>query len=116
MIERHTYNVLACKIEHIHASYSLTVKVCTTITDNGSNFVKSFMVYSDSAATPLEDVGEETEESEEDDAAFENIDELLTFDYEETNINDDLTQVRYEMPLHYRCAAHTLNLICKQRC
>ena len=43
----------------------------------------------------------------EDDAVFKNVDELLTFDYEETNIDDDLTQVQYKLPLYYRCAAHT---------
>lgn len=110
MMGRHTYDLLACKIEQVHASYGLTGKVCATITDNGSNFVKAFAVYSDSfdsAATPLEDVEEETE----DDAAFENVDELLTFDSEETNVDDNLTQVQYELPPHYRCAAHTLNLI-----
>ena len=32
---RHTYDVLACKIEQIHASYSFTKKVHATITDNG---------------------------------------------------------------------------------
>ena len=87
--------------------HSLTGKVhATTITDNGSNFVKAFAVYSDSfdsVATPQED----PEEEREDDAAFE----LLTFDFEETNIDDDLTQVQYELPPYYRCAAHTLNLI-----
>ena len=58
--------------------------------------MKAFTVYSDSTATPLEDVEEETE----DDVVFENVDELLTFDCEETNIDDDLTQVQYELPLH----------------
>ena len=53
--------------------------------------MKAFTVYSDSTATPLEDVEEETE----DDVVFENVDELLTFDCEETNIDDDLTQVQY---------------------
>ena len=51
--------------------------------------VKAFAVYSDSPATPLKDVEEEVE----DDAAFENVDELLTFESKEANINDDLTYV-----------------------
>ena len=102
---RHTYDVLASKIEQVHASYSLVGKVCATITDNGSNFVKAFTLYSDSANDTAEDV-----EPEGEDVAFEDIDELLTLDPEETNIDDDLTQVQYDLPLHYRCAAHTLNL------
>ena len=62
---RHTYDVLACKIEQIHASYSLTGKVRATITDNGSNFVKAFSVYalldsSDTAVIIAEDAEEET--------------------------------------------------------
>ena len=107
MMGWHTYDVLACKIEQVYASYGLTRKVCATITDNGSNFEKVFTIYSDSPATPLEDVEKETE----DDAAFENVDDLLTFDSEETNIDDHLTQVQYELPLHYRGAAHMVNLI-----
>ena len=93
---RHTYmyDVLASKIEQVHASYSLVGKVCATITDNGSNFVKAFTVYSDSANDTAEDV-----EPEGEDVAFEDIDELLTLDPEETNIDDDLTRVQYDLPL-----------------
>ena len=55
--------------------------------------------YSDSVATPLEDAEEETEESGE---LLINVNELLTFEFEETNNDDDLTQVQYELHLHYR--------------
>ena len=57
---RHTYDVLASEIERVHASYGLTGKVCVIITDNRYNFVKALTVYSDSTATPLEDVEKET--------------------------------------------------------
>jgi len=48
---RYTYNVIASKIEHIHASYGLNGKVVGTITDNGSNFVKAFSLYSVSSSS-----------------------------------------------------------------
>ena len=92
MRRRHTYDVLACKIEQVHTSYSLVGKVCATITDNGSNFVKAFTVFSDSANCTTEDVEEEGE-----DVAFEDVDELLSLDPEETNIYD-FTQVQYDLP------------------
>jgi len=38
--------VIASKIEHNHTSYGLSGKVIGTITDNGSNFVKAFSLYS----------------------------------------------------------------------
>ena len=111
---RHTYDVLACKTEQIHASYNLTGRVHATITDNGLNFIKAVSVYSlldssDTAVTIAKDVEEGIE-----DVAFEDVGELLTLYMEQTNNDDDLTQVQYKLPTHYRCAAHTMNLIaCK---
>ena len=54
----YTYNVIAFKIEHIHASYGLNGKVIGTITGNGSNFVKAFSVYSMLTKVPRVQKGE----------------------------------------------------------
>ena len=97
---------VASRIEHIHANYGLNGKVVCTITDNGSNFVKAFSEYSISscesskAAVP--------EDMEEDEFVFEDLDGLLQVDNGST---EDLTQMRYELPPHERCVAHTLNLV-----
>ena len=116
---RHTYDVLGAKIEQIHNGYNLAGKVTATITDNGSNFVKSFAMFHqsplDSSSTTAEeaailsmddDSDESLENTETEEVIFENMDDLLTVDTE-----DDHTQVQYDLPAHERCAAHTLNLI-----
>ena len=104
---RHTYDVIASRIEH--ASYGLNGKVIGTITDNGSNFVKAFSVYSISSAESSEaTVPEDSEDVEEDEFVFEDLDGLLQADDGST---EDLIQVQYELPPHQRCAAHTLNLV-----
>ena len=64
-----------------------------------------FSVFANCTTEECENVEEEGE-----DVAFENVDELLSVDSKETNIDDDLTQVQYDLPPHYRFAAHTLNL------
>ena len=56
IVGRHTYDVLAAKIEHIHCVYSLNGKVTATVTDNGSNFVKAFTTFS----LPVSDSSSET--------------------------------------------------------
>ena len=69
---RHTYDVMASKIEHIHASYGLSGKVVGTITNNGSNFVKVFSLYSISPPESTEvAIPEHSENAEEDEFVFE---------------------------------------------
>ena len=102
----HTYDIIASRIEHIHASYGLNGKVVATITDNGSNFVKAFSVYSISSSESSK--AAVSEDAEEDEFVFEDLDGLLQVDNGST---EDLTQVQYELPPHERCAAHTLNLV-----
>jgi len=43
---RHTFDILAAKIEEIHRSFGLHGKISATVTDNGSNFVKAFTSFS----------------------------------------------------------------------
>ena len=106
---RHTYDVIASKIENIHASYGLSGKVVGTITDNGSNFVKAFSLYSTSSPESTEvAIPEHSEDVEEDEFVFEDVTGILQVDDGST---EDLTQVHYELPPHQRCAAHTLNLV-----
>jgi len=112
VVNCHTCDVLAAKIEHVHSSYGLTRKVTAIVTDNGSNFVKVFTTFSlpdfvysstdPSLATTEEDC------SSEEQVTFESVHGSL----EAVNCaDDDLTQLEYELPPHERCAAHTLNLV-----
>jgi len=117
IVGRHMYDVLGANIEQIHNSYGLTGKITATITDNGSNFVKAFAVFhqtSESVSTEEASSNVTMEEDPDvlcdniytDEATFENMDQVLTAD-----IDDELTQVQYDLPAHERCAAHTLNLV-----
>ena len=89
---RHTYNILAAKLEEIHSEYDIVSTIAKTTTNNGSNFVKAFSVFAENP--------EEAEETEEDESVF--------------HVYGDLTEatesVEYHFPPHQRCAAHTLNL------
>ena len=88
------------------------------ITDSGSNFIKAFAAFGMSDSGPVEtsrlslptgmEDDEENVENEEE-VTFENLHDLIIL--EQGNVEDDLTQLEYNLPPHERCAAHTLNLV-----
>ena len=111
VIGRHTYDVLAAKIEEVHRNFGLNGKISATVTDNGSNIVKAFATFA--IQEPMSDEvnsleGDDDEIELEDDVIFVNLHDLMMPNQDG---DDDLTQVEYELPPHQRCAAHTLNLV-----
>lgn len=68
------------------------------VTDNGANFVKAFKVFAPSSQ-------EESSESESDDPNLINEDIVS----QSLNLNADSEEL--SLPPHFRCAAHTLNLV-----
>ncbi|XP_059187943.1 uncharacterized protein LOC131970539 [Centropristis striata] len=96
---RHTHDRIATELDHIHSSYGITHKITTTVTDNGSNFVKAFKRYQ-----PVE---HDDEDEGEDEVTFTDISEAL----QTTVVNDDDDEIEITLPPHMRCASHTLNLV-----
>lgn len=67
---RHTYDSIASELDNINSSHGLSFKITSTVTDNGSNFVKAFKVYQ----PPPES---DDSESEEDEVTFVSIGDVL---------------------------------------
>ncbi|XDV31582.1 hypothetical protein PO909_002569 [Leuciscus waleckii] len=99
IIGRHTYEVLAEILQDVHRDFNIKDKVTVTTTDNGSNFVKAFNVFAEVQRT-IQDREEEDEEEEEGHTVFINVTDIF---YK--------TEEDYSLPLHQRCACHTLNLV-----
>ncbi|KAL4008630.1 hypothetical protein ACER0C_002482 [Sarotherodon galilaeus] len=91
---RHMYDSIASELDNINSSHGLSFKITSTVTDNGSNFVKAFKVYQ----PPPES---DDSEDEEDEVTFVSIGDVLP------NGADDAIS----LPPHQRCASHTMNLI-----
>lgn len=90
---RHTYDAVAAKLNEIHAEYRIQTKVKSTVTDNGSNFVKAFREFG---------VREDESDDYSDEVRFLDVGGLL---------QEDGDGEQFFLPQHQRCAAHTLNLI-----
>jgi len=118
----HTYDVIAQRLDAIIHSFRLEGKVVSIVTDNGSNFVKAFTEYGrpaeeedqpDDSAEPVDYDYESCNESDtETTTAQSAADFLEAFDGDDDDFGDDEdTPRRITLPPHFRCAAHTLNLL-----
>ena len=87
IVGRHTYDVLAVKIKHVHRVYGLSGKVTATVTDNGSNFVNAFSTFSSPVADstsasslPYPDLQDNDNDLDEGDTTFKCVSDALTLD------------------------------------
>lgn len=99
----HSYDRIAELLEDINLSFDLdNIKIVSTITDNGSNFVKAFSEFGLKCPT-----NEEDNDDDDDDAGGdtdnESNDEMMAY----FEFNENVTT----LPKHKRCASHTLNLL-----
>lgn len=102
----HTYDVIAKELEHINEEFCLTDKICFTVTDSGSNFIKAFKHF---GLEEAEEFADEAEEAE-DDIEFHQLDDALS--PQGTEIMDEHEeQTIYKLPPHWKCSCHALNLV-----
>lgn len=80
--------------------FVVPLQITSTVTDNGSNFVKAFKRYQ-----PVE---EEDDEDDENEVTFTDINDVLQ---NSGGDDDNEVDVVITFPPHQRCAAHTLNLV-----
>lgn len=141
IVGRHTYDVLAKVISGVNEEFGITNKVCFTVTDSGSNFLKAFRHYAFDVEADNENP------SEDDDADFEAVDVLrilngggnetvardagaqdesvnvrpnenenennnnTSVDCDEEDSEEQEYQLAVTLPPHRKCATHRLNLV-----
>ena len=103
---RHTYDMIAGALDDIHTEYGIGRKIVRTTTDNGSNFVKAFAVFSHGDENADDDVGSDDEPGDDNDADAATVDVYSTLSEGESQSDGEIV-----LPRHQRCACHTLNLI-----
>lgn len=93
------YDTIASEIEQFHTSMGLSGKVTATVTNNGSNFMRTFQVYK----KPGSEFEAEDEEGSKE-VTFADLHNVLS-------TRDDDNSSNFILPPHHRCASHTFNLI-----
>ncbi|GBP66327.1 hypothetical protein EVAR_77945_1 [Eumeta japonica] len=119
----HSFNRIKDLLLDIYCDFELdTSKVEATVTDNGSNFVKAFQMFGVNSKSILVSISTNDDEtvtisdstdSESEDEIQPNFNDPLFNDdimLNDERLEDD-TEERNLLPDHYRCCAHTLNLI-----
>ena len=110
----HTYDRFAEELEAIMRDFGIQNKMeGGVVTDNASNFVKSFKHFGEEAHAALAELLKEaSNKGEEDDDADENDNDEDGVIYQElTDILSSSDTLRFSLPAHFRCSAHTMNLI-----
>lgn len=111
----HTFDVLAAALEEIHGEYGIIEKIVITTTDNGSNFCKAFEVFGKENCSDIgtSETGNEGEPSFDMPGASTETDADGPDGIDFTAVDDILASSNgeYRLPVHHRCACHTLNLV-----
>jgi hypothetical protein len=108
----HTFDILADAMTDTHSKFGVQDKVRRTTTDNASNFSKAFTQFGKAAASlpevevPREPADPELEVPEPFVEEAEEDPEYLAVE----NVLDEEVDASI-LPVHMRCAAHTLNLV-----
>lgn len=97
---KHTYDLIASTLESVHIKYKIDQKVCSTTTDNGSNFVKAFTVFAECERFQTTTILSQNKDGE---VVYNSVTDVLNQSGQSENT--------YSLPPHLRCAAHTLNLV-----
>ena len=91
----------------INNEFGLTDKICFTVTDSGSNFIKAFKHFGIDNEEAISIDPKET-----DDMEYHELDNILHPPV--TDEDDD--QIVYKLPQHWKCAFHALNLVAATDC
>ncbi|XP_053145229.1 uncharacterized protein LOC128342206 isoform X3 [Hemicordylus capensis] len=102
----HTYDKIAEMLDEVNSSFGLThEKIVSTITDNGSNFMKAFKEFGVALRKATDDYDYDDSAEVDGDSADEFE---FTFINDQGIVTPDATVI---LPHHNRCSSYTLNLI-----